>query len=97
MMLELRRQDDVARLQIRHAPRETHEIDRFGRIARPDHFGWFGCVDETRNFRSCAFECIGRARREFVHAAMDVRVIVRVVVDERVDDCLRLLRTCGRV
>ena len=39
----------------------------------------------------------GGALAQQVHAAMDVRVVVRVVVDERVDDRLRLLAGGGVV
>ena len=97
MMLESRREDRVARPEIARAPAEADEVDRFGRVARPDDFGGLGRVDEARDFGARAFEGFGRALGELVDAAVDVRVVVRVVVHERVDDGLRLLRTRGRI
>ena len=75
---------------------ETRLID-FGRVARPDDLGRFGRVDEARDLRARPFEGVGRALGELVDAAMNVGVVGRVVVDERVDDGLRLLRRRGRV
>ncbi len=54
-------------------------------------------VDESRDLRARAFEGVGGPLGEFVDAAMDVRVVGRVIVDERVDDGLGLLRRRRRV
>jgi hypothetical protein len=97
MVFELRREDRVARAEVREPPREADEIDRFGRVARPDDLGGLGRVDEARDLGARGFERFRGAFGEFVDAPMDVRVVVRVVVHERVDHGLRLLRGGGRV
>src|SRR5665213_1806139 len=97
VVLELRGQDRVARPEVRQAPRERDEVDRLGRVARPDDLFGVRGVDEARDLGARVLELLGRARAKLVDAAVDVRVVVLVVVDERVDHGLRLLRGGGRV
>ena len=97
MMLELRGQDRVARPEVPEAPRKRDQVDRFGRVARPYDLGRVGGVDEAGDLRARRLEGVGGAGRQLVNAAMDVRVIVLVIVDERVDHRARLLRRGGRI
>ena len=92
VVLQLRRDDGVSGAQVREAPQERHEVDRLGRVARPDDLRRLRGVDESRDLRARAFEGVGGPLGEFVDAAMDVRIVGRVIVDERVDDGLGLLR-----
>ena len=92
VVFELRGEDRIARPEIREAPREANEVDRLRRVARPNDLGRLRRVDEAGDLFARALEGLGRTFGEFVDAAMDVRVVVRVVVHERIDDGLGLLR-----
>ena len=97
MVLELRAQDRVARSDVREAPRIADEVDRLGRVARPDDLGGFRGIDEAGDLFAGRFKGCGRTFGQLVDAAMDVRIVVRVVVDERIDHGLRFLRARGRI
>ena len=93
----LRGQDRIAGAQVLQAPGEADQVDRLGRVARPDDLGRLGGVDEARHLDACLLEGLGGPLGGLVDAAaMDVGVVVRVVVDQRVDDGLRLLRARHR-
>ena len=97
VVLELGGEDRVARSEVRQTPRERDQVDRLGRVARPDDLFGVRRVHETRDLRARRFEVLGRTRGQFVDAAVDVGVVVLVVVNERIDDRPRLLRGRRRV
>ena len=53
-------QHDVARAEVGKPPRERDQVDRLGRVARPDDLRNVR-LDERRNLRTRAFEGVGRA------------------------------------
>ena len=90
-MLEHRKQDAVARPQVRGTPALRDEIDRLGR-APGEHQFVLGAADERRDPPPSRFigqRHLGRAR---INPAMDGRIIAAERPRDRIDHDLRLLR-----
>ena len=92
-----RRQDRVAGLEVLRSPSEYATRLIASVVLRVQMISADRRVDEARDLRARVFERVGRAFGDLVDAAMDVGVVARVVVDQRVDDGLRLLRGRRRV
>ncbi len=92
MVFHGRQNDLVARLQPR--PREAlrHEVDGLGRAAREDDLFGMARIEQMLDLDPRILERLGRLLRQGVHAAMDVRVEVPVVVGFGRDHHLRFLR-----
>src|SRR5262249_41309229 len=73
------------------------EVDAFGRAARVNDLMRLGRVDEPLNPDARVFVFARRQLAQIMHAAMDVGVLRGVVVIDRVDHGLRLLRGRGAV
>ena len=86
VVLKARHENLVAGLQEGAAPSLCDEIDRFGSAPGEDDFAFAARIDEALQFVSSSFEGVGGALRQRVHAAMDVRVVVAVIVRLGVDD-----------
>ena len=96
VVFHLREQNLVPLEYIRAPPRVGNEVDRLGCVAGEDDTLGRGRVDELRDLRAGLFVGGRRFFAEAVDSPVDVRVVVLVVVDERVDHLPRLLR-CRRV
>ena len=91
VMLHLRQQDFVARLQVLTAPRGSHEVDAFGRAAREHDLVGAPGVDELCRSGASGFIARRRAIAQFVNAPMHVRVVAFVVIAQRVNHRARFL------
>ena len=92
-MLDFREDDLVALLE--EAPPITggNQVDCLGSIAGKDDFPGFCGVEETLNLAARAFEFLRSELAKEIHAAMDVRVFLRIAVCDRIDHYLGFLRT----
>ena len=97
VVLHLRQEDDVARLEIGTAPARGHQVDRLGRAAGENDFLGSGGVDEFHDARARALIVVGRPRGQGMEAAVHVRVVALVETGEDVDHGLRALRGGGVV
>ena len=96
VVLHLGDDDLVARLQVRAPPRVRDQVERLRRRAREHDLALPGRTDERGDLRARAFVQLSRLFGQRVHAAVHVRVVMLVEVDEAVDHAPRLLRR-GRV
>ena len=92
VMFDRRDQHFIAGTDVDETVRLRDEVDRFGRAAREDDFFFIARVDESLHRRARAFVCRGGDFAEIVHAAMDVRIFLRVIANDPIDHRLRLLR-----
>ena len=97
VVLEVRDDDLVAGADELAAVAVHHEIDALGAARREDDLALFLRVQEALHAAACAFIGVGRDCGQRVDAAMDVRVLVRLVAHEAVDDLLRHLARRGVV
>ncbi len=97
VVLELRDDDLVARADVAAAPALGDEVDALGRAAHEDDLSGDGALRNAAHLVARAFVGVGRARRQRVGGAVDVRVLVLVEVREAIDHALRLLRGRGVV
>ncbi len=97
VVLHPRDQDLVAWLQVRARPALRDQVDRIGAPAREDDLAAVRRVDQALHLHAGAFVRLGRAFAQQMRRAMDVRVVVPVVVVQRVQDLPRLLRRVGVV
>ncbi len=74
-----------------------HQVHRLRRPTQENDLVRVGCAKELADFFAPSFEELGRARREGVRRAMNVRVIAAVKRGGGVDDALRLLCGCSIV
>ena len=96
-MLEPGDDDLVVAADVLATPALRDEIDRLGGAADEDDLVGRGRVEEAADLVAGRLVGVGRARREFVGGAMDVRILVPIEVHQAVDDGLRLLRGGGVV
>ena len=96
VVLHLRADDAVAGTDALRRPRVRHEVDRLRRVADENDVLRRRRVDERGDLLARFLVRHRRFHRERVRAAVDVRVVLLVVVDERRDDGSGLLRR-GRV
>ena len=92
VVLETRNQDFIAGLQERAPPSLCDEIDGFGGATGENDFAFAAGVDETLQLMACGLEGVGGALRKSMHATMDIRVVMAVVVCLGVDDRVWVLR-----
>ena len=72
-----------------------NQVDAFGRAANEDDFARFAGTEELVNDVSRAFEGIRRSGRERVGRAVNVGIVVRVIIGDRIDHGLRFLGRRG--
>ncbi len=92
VVLHMRDEHFVAGLEFSPAKRRGHEIDGLRGTARKDDLAARARVDESAYSLSRCLVSVGRALAQLVHATVNVRVIVLLVFDHRIDDALRPLR-----
>jgi hypothetical protein len=92
VVLHLGEQHAVALLQMGAAPTIRYQVDRLGRVARPNNFLRAACADEVGNPRSRALVCCRGFFAQRVHATMDVRVGLAVIAVHGIQYLDRLLR-----
>ena len=97
VVLHFGNDDLVARVQVGAPEGGRHQIDGLGRAAREDDLLCRGRVDVLPHRLARLLELVGSQLAETVHAAMDVAVDAPVVVAQRVNHHLRLLRGGGIV
>ena len=96
-MLE-RREHDLVVLADELAPiAGRDQVDRFGGAADEDDFFGRAGADEALYLFARAFVRVGRACRQLMRRAMHIRVLVRIVMHQPIDNRLRLLRGRGVV
>ena len=96
VVLHLRDDHEVAGADVGAAPAVGDEVDRLGRVAREDRLAGRG-AGERRDALARALVGLGRARGQRVHAAVDRRAVLGVVLVHRLDHRPRGLRRRGRV
>ena len=96
-MLHFRQQDDITRAKKFPAPRLRHQIDAFGRPAGEDDLVGRRSADVFRDVLAGSFVSFRRARAQLMQAAMHVGVVMLVVIPQRIQHRLRLLRCRGAV
>ena len=96
VVFELRQQDAVARLELRHAPGRGDEVDRLGRAAREHDFALLP-ADEAGNLAPRGFVRQRHFGRAGVNAPMHRGVIAAHRVDGRLDHGARFLRGGGSI
>ena len=96
VVLEFREHDLVARREQRTAGL-GYEVDPLGRAPHEDDLVGTRRPQKCLHYSTGVLVGIGRPRRERMGTAMDVGIVVRVEVRDRVDDVLRLLRCRGIV
>src|SRR5207245_7496802 len=79
------------------APRLRHQIDAFGRPASEDDLVGCRSADVFRDVLPGNFVSFRRARAQLMQAAMHVGVVVLVVIPQRIQHRLWLLRCRGAV
>ena len=84
-------------LNVRAAERLRDEVDALGRAAGEDDLARRGGVEERPHLLAGGLVGLGRKLAQHVDAAMDVGVAADVVVHQRVEHGLRLLRRGGVV
>ena len=92
MMLHLRQDDLVARLQELPAPRGGDKVDRFGRVAGKDDLAGLARIQEGADLLARGFHAVGADLAEIVDAAMHVGIFVLVDLALGVDHLARFLR-----
>ena len=97
VVLHLGEEDLVAFVDVLFRPREPNEVDRLGRATGEDDRTRAGSADVTTAGIARTLVRLGCDLAELVDAAMDVRVLGFVEVDDPVDDLTRFLRGGGRV
>src|SRR4051812_1561592 len=97
MMLDLRKDYFVARLQEFAAPTVGHQVDALRRPAGVDDLAIRGGVDQGRNLLAGVFVSGSRLLAQTVHAAADGSIAFAVKTIHGVDDGHRLLRGRGAV
>ena len=97
VMLHLREQHHIARLQILHAPRGRHQVNAFRGAPRKNDFLRARRIDELGRARAGGFKTGRGAIAQFMNAPVDVRIVVLVIMHQRVNDLARLLRRGGVV
>ena len=88
--------DNVALAQVGTPPRHRDQIDGLGSVAHKDNFAGLVGIDETSYFAPGVLIGCGRLFCQSVHAAMDIRIVLMIVLRHGRDDRLGLLR-CGRI
>jgi len=96
VVLEFGDDDLVTRTQ-RRAERVCREVQSLGRVLGEHDLVPIRRTDERRNLVARTLVGLGRLRTQLVHRPCHVGVVVCVVVRDRVDDDLRLLRGVRRV
>src|SRR5207302_390381 len=91
VVLEDRRHDAIAALDVVPAPRIGNEVQRLGRVANEDDLTLARRVDEARDLGAGFLEHRGRALAELVDAAVDIRVVLLEHLRHGVDHLPRLL------
>ena len=97
MVLHLRNDDLVAVADAGLPDGESHEVQRLAGPSGPHDLVGVGCVDPPGDPLPASLVGFGGPSCEFMNAAMDVRVIPRVVGGDRVDDLAWLLGRSGAV
>ena len=92
VMLDGGDQHLVAAAEVRAPPGAGHQIDALGGAAREDDFLLVARVDKPPHRGTGRFVRGRSYFAQIVHAAMNVGVLLRVVADDSIDHCLRLLR-----
>src|SRR5437867_2400237 len=90
-MLHFGEQNFVAALEVRRAPGVCHEVNAFCGAARENDFVAAGSVNELRSAVPGCLESGGGAVAQLMNATMHIRVVMLVIIAERVDDRDRLL------
>jgi hypothetical protein len=91
VMLHLAEQNHVACAQECSAPRLRDEVDALARATREHNLVRRGSAEIARHARPRAFVSFRCARTQLVQTSMHVRVVMFVVVPERIDHGARLL------
>ena len=97
VVLEDRRHDPVAALQVVAAPGVRDEVHALGRVADEDHLALARRVDEPGHLGARFLERGRGALAELVHAPVDVRVVLLEYPAHRLDDLSRFLARRGVV
>ena len=97
MMLERRKDDLVACFQKFFAPTLSDEVNGFGRALCIDDLVVIFGVDEAAHYPAHGFVLIGRADAQFMHAAVDIGIIVFHKTLHRLHHHARLLGRCGAI
>ena len=97
MVLELRRDDDVAGPEIVEAPGVGDEIEPLGSVPDEDHLTRGRSVDQGAHLLAGTFVARGRPLAELVDGTMDVRVGRLVERAHRIKHLPGLLRGVRRV
>ncbi len=97
VMLQVRDDDLVTRLQVLTPPRVRHQVDRLGGAADEHDVLRARRTDEVGDGVARLLVGVGGPGRQFVCGAVDVGVLVRVELHQPVDHHLRLLRGGGVV
>ena len=96
VVLELRYENRIAAAHVLQTPRMCDQIDRLGGVAGPNDLLRLRIEEGSHRFAGL-FKRGGRALGDFIDAAMNVGIVLRVVLDQRIDHDLRLLRGGGRI
>src|SRR5262245_28224081 len=91
MMLELRKEDGVAALEVGEGPGIGHEVDAFGGAASEDDFLGGAGIDEFRRAFARGFVGAGGPIAQLMDAAVNIGIVVLVVADDGIEDWPRLL------
>ena len=94
-MLHLCEQDDITFLQVLRAPGIRHKIDALRGATCEDDLAGLGRIDKRCGTLSSPFKAFRRAMAQFVDATMHVRVVMLVVMDQRIHHLARFLAGCG--
>ena len=97
VVLECGNQDLVALAHVRPAERECNEVDRLRSVSHEDDLVGARCAHEAGDRFACLLVEPCCALGEFVDAAVDVGVVVRVEARDGIDHGLRLLRAGGGI
>ncbi len=93
MVLHVRDENFITRLQNRFHEAVRHEIDALGRATGKYDLVRVRRADQAGHFGPGVFVGIGRLFAQVMHATMDVGIFLRVVARQCVDHRLRLLRS----
>ena len=97
MMLEFAEDDRIARLQLGTSPALGDEVDRLGRSPRKDDLPRVLDPEQPNDLVPDPFEGLRGALAQGMQAAVDAGRVDRYVVENRLDDLLRLEAGCRRV
>src|SRR3982751_4551096 len=75
------------------APRLRHQIDALGRATREDDFVRTGRADVLRHALARVFIRVSRAPAQRMQSPMNIRIVVFVIITQRLNDSTRLLRS----